>query len=85
MVAMIVKDVKLIPKDDYLNIEIMTNKKIINPDLAASLREANGLRNRIVHDYNGKDNEIAFNRIIDLLKSLKEFMEEVKKWLKKNC
>ncbi len=85
MVAMIVKDVKLIPKDDYLNIEMITNKEIINPDLAASLREANGLRNRIVHDYNGLDNEIAFNRLIDLLKSLKEFMEEVKKWLKKNC
>ena len=85
MVAMIVKDVKLIPKDDYLNIDIITNKKIINPDLAANLREANGLRNRIVHDYNGLDNEIAFNRVIDLLKSLKKFMEEVKEWLKKNC
>ncbi|GAH29231.1 unnamed protein product, partial [marine sediment metagenome] len=46
---------------------------------------ANGLRNRIVHDYNGLDNEIAFNRVIDLLKYLKKFMEEVKEWLKKNC
>lgn len=85
LIAMIVKDLKLIPKDDYLNIEIITNKKIISPDLAASLREANGLRNRIVHDYYGLDNEIAFNRLIDLLKSLKKFMEEVKEWLIKNC
>ncbi len=85
LVAMIVKDVKLIPKDDYLNIDIIANKKIINPALADSLREANGLRNRIVHDYNGFDNEIAFNRLIDLLKSLKKFREEVKEWLKKNC
>jgi len=84
LVAMIVKDLKLIPKDDYLNIEIITNKKIISPDLAASLKEANGLRNRIVHDYNGLDNEIAFNSLIDLLKSLKKFMDETKKWLKKN-
>ena len=82
---MIVKDVKSIPKDDYFNIEIISNKKVITPDLAARLREANGLRNRIVHDYNGLDNEIAFNRLIDLLKYLKGFMGRVKEWLKKNC
>jgi len=85
LIAMVVKDLKLIPKDDYLNLETITNKKIISPDLAARLREANGLRNRIVHDYNGLNNEIAFNRLIDLLKYLKEFMGGVKEWLKKNC
>ncbi|MCK4287149.1 MAG: DUF86 domain-containing protein, partial [Candidatus Lokiarchaeota archaeon] len=63
---MIVKDVKLIPKDDYSNINIIKNKKIVNSDLAAKLREANGLRNRIVHDYNGLDNEIAYNRLKNL-------------------
>ncbi len=84
MVAMIVKDVKLIPKDDYFNIEIISNKKIITPDLATKLREANGLRNRIIHDYNGLNNEIAFTRLIDLLKYLKKVMGNVKEWLKKN-
>ncbi|NVM37098.1 MAG: hypothetical protein HWN81_15985 [Candidatus Lokiarchaeota archaeon] len=38
----------------------------------------------IVHDYNGLNNEIAFTRLIDLLKYLKEFMGGVKEWLKKN-
>ncbi len=85
LVSMIVKDVKLIPKDDYSNINIIQNKKIISANLAAKLREANGLRNRIVHDYNGLDNEIAYNRLTNLLKYFQEFKVKAKEWLKKNC
>ena len=84
LISMIVKDVKLIPKDDYSNINIIKNKKIVNADLAAKLREANGLRNRIVHDYNGLDNEIAYNRLKNLLKYFQVFKVEAKEWLKKN-
>jgi len=85
LVSMIVKDVKLIPKDDYSNINILKNKKIVSEDLAAKLREANGLRNRIVHDYNGLDNEIAYDRLTNLIKYFQEFKVKAKEWLKKNC
>jgi len=85
LISMIVKDVKLIPKDDYSNINIIKNKKIVNADLAAKLREANGLRNRIVHDYNGLDNELAYNLLKNLLKYFQVFKVEAKEWLKKNC
>lgn len=85
LVSMIVKDIKLIPKDDYSNINIIKNKKIVSADLAAKLREANGLRNRIVHDYNGLDNEIAYNRLTNLLEYFQEFKVKAKEWLKKNC
>ena len=85
LVSMIVKDVKLIPKDDYSNINIIKNKKIISADLAVKLREANGLRNRIIHDYNGLDNEIAYNRLTNLLEYFQEFKVKAKEWLKKNC
>ena len=84
LVAMMVKDLRTIPKDDYSNIKILENKKIISSPLAAKLREANGLRNRIVHDYNGLDNSITYNRIKDLLNPLKEFKVNVKEWLKTN-
>jgi uncharacterized protein YutE (UPF0331/DUF86 family) len=84
LVAMMVKDLRTIPKDDYSNIKILENKKIISSNLAAKLKEANGLRNRIVHDYNGLDNSIAYNRIKDLLNPLKEFKVSVKEWLKTN-
>jgi len=82
---MIVKDVKLIPKDDYSNINLIKNKKVIDANLAAKLREVYGLRNRILHDYNGLDNEIAYNRLKNLLIYFQEFKEKATEWLKKNC
>ena len=83
--AMLVKDLKFIPKDDYSNIDILKNKKIINSDLAAKIREANGLRNRIVHDYDDLDNNIAYNKLLELIKSLYDFKEAVSDWLKNDC
>jgi len=77
LVAMMVKDLRTIPKDVYSNIKIIGNKKIISSNLGAKLREANGLRNRIVHDYNGLDDRIAYNRIKHLLNHFKEFKENV--------
>ena len=85
LIAMMVKDLKSIPKDDYTNIGIIQQKKIINSELSAKLREANGLRNRIVHEYNGLDDNLAYNRLKLLLEYFKEFNTVVKEWLKKNC
>jgi uncharacterized protein YutE (UPF0331/DUF86 family) len=84
LVAMMVKDLRTIPKDDYSNMKILENKKIISSNLAAKLREANGLKNRIVHDYNGLDDSIAYNRIKFLLNHFKELKVNVKEWLKTN-
>jgi uncharacterized protein YutE (UPF0331/DUF86 family) len=78
---MIIKDSNEIPKDDYTNILKLTNLKIINPSLSKKLKEINGLRNRIAHDYNGLDDIIAIKSIINLLDSIHEFEEEIKKWL----
>ena len=84
LVAMIVRDLKLIPKDDYSNFNILKNKKVIPNDLVAKIGEANGLRNRIIHNYNGLDNKIAYESLINQLKVLENFEELVKKWLKEN-
>ena len=83
--AMIVKDLKVVPKDDYSNIEILKKKKVITSDLVAKIGEANGLRNRIVHDYNGLDEDLAYSNLLKLVKDLKIFEDETKKWLKMNC
>ena len=85
LAAMIVRDLKLIPKDDYSNFNILKNKKVIPNDLVAKIGEANGLRNRIVHNYNALDNKIAYESLLNLLKVLENFEEFVKKWLKENC
>lgn len=83
--AMIVKDLKVIPKDDYSNIEILKRKKVINSSLAAKIIEANGLRNRIVHDYNGLDEKLLYINLLRFLKDIKIFEDETKKWLIRNC
>ncbi len=83
LVAMILKDENEIPKDDYTNIDILERKKFISRELALCLKEMNGLRNRIVHEYNGLNDEIALNSIEELLPKANEFLRVVKEWLKK--
>ncbi len=82
--AMVVKDLKKIPKDDYSNLESLIKDKIINKELSLRIKEANGLRNRIVHDYNSIEDDIAYKSILNILNSVKQFKEIVDEWLKKN-
>jgi uncharacterized protein YutE (UPF0331/DUF86 family) len=83
LVSMLLKDEKEVPKDDYTNIGLLEEKKIITGELTLALKELNGLRNRIVHEYNGLDDEIAFASIEELLPKVEEFLKVVKEWLKK--
>lgn len=46
IVAMMLKDVKVPPKDDYTNLKLLLQKKIIDRKMAGLLAESNGLRNR---------------------------------------
>ena len=81
---MYVKDLNIVPKDDYSNLDILIKKDLISKDLCKNLKKANGLRNHIVHEYNGINEEIAYDAILNLLEDLKKFKEMIKKWLKKN-
>ena len=58
------KDMKILPQDDYTNIENLSGKLDINEDV---LKQANGLRNRLIHRYNKTDDRIAFNSIKEIL------------------
>ncbi len=82
--AMVVKDLKKIPKDDYSNLEILAKEKIITKELSLYVKEANGLRNRIVHDYNSIDDDIAYKSILSVLDRVKQFKEVIDDWLKRN-
>ncbi len=82
LVAMLLKDEKEVPRDDYTNISVLEERGIISHDLALVLKELNGLRNRIVHEYNGLSDEIAFNSIETLLPEVEKFLRVVKEWLK---
>ncbi|MHA1264518.1 MAG: HepT-like ribonuclease domain-containing protein [Candidatus Helarchaeota archaeon] len=56
---------------------------IINRDLFDALKELNGLRNRIVHDYNGLIDEIVWNSISQNLIYIESFVEAINSWLQK--
>jgi len=51
-------------------------------ELAGALGEANGLRNRIVHDYNGGfDAQQAVSSMTAVLDSIETFHEEARRWI----
>lgn len=82
IVAMACKDSKIIPKDDYTNIDSIYSQKIIDGNIKNVLSESNGLRNRLVHRYNHLDDSIAFESIQALLPDFEYFVEVINKWLK---
>ena len=79
IVAMMCKDMNLVPKDDYSNIE---NLDRIDKKTKTSLAAANGLRNRLVHRYNQTDDRIALESINVLLPELSSFVEIVEIWIR---
>ncbi|NHI95001.1 MAG: DUF86 domain-containing protein [Candidatus Lokiarchaeota archaeon] len=81
--AMMVKDSQINAKDNYTNYETLNRKGILSKDLLLALKELNGLRNRIVHDYNGIIDKIAFQSIVKNLPNIKLFKETVESWLEK--
>ncbi|KXB08312.1 hypothetical protein AKJ56_01530 [candidate division MSBL1 archaeon SCGC-AAA382N08] len=62
--------------DDYENIE-RASGDLFSKNLESNLKQANGLRNRLVHEYNGLRDEIAYTGLKDLLPELEEFKEDV--------
>ena len=84
LAAMAVKDLKILPKDDYVNINILAENNIISETLATKMKDANGLRNRIVHNYNGLDDEIAYKSILTTINDIEKYIEAIKNWIKRN-
>jgi len=83
IIAMVTKDLKVKPKDDYSNIEYLEENQLISNELAINLKKLNGLRNVLVHDYNGLDDRIAFKGIKEYNPFIEQFKEVIKEWLKK--
>ena len=79
IVAMMCKDSKIPPKDDYTNIDLLKSKHFQNME---SLIEVNGLRNRLVHRYNATDDLLAFESIKGMLPGITTFTAGVKKWIR---
>ena len=80
IISMICKDIGIIPKDDYTNIEQLRGKLDLDEDI---LKEANGLRNVLVYGYNSTDNILAYESIKRIVPEISRFLETVGEWLKK--
>ncbi|MHA1756966.1 MAG: DUF86 domain-containing protein [Promethearchaeota archaeon] len=84
LIAMMIKDLKIKPKDDNSNINYLKEQKFLSENLASRLQKINGLKNVLVYDYNSIDEYRAFKKIKENLQFINEFFEVIKEWLKKN-
>lgn len=84
IISMILKDNKSSVNDDYTNFKKIVKKGILNKKDQSILNEANGLRNRLIHNYNGIDDEMAINSFKTLLPSISNIIELLNKWIQKN-
>ncbi len=81
MLAMMLKDNSIPPTDDYTNIRQASEKGLIPNTLTKSLREANGLRNRLIHVYNDIDIPMLVQSIERIIPGIKELLLVVEHWL----
>jgi len=63
--AMMAKEEGILVEDDYSNLEQL--KTLLKPDVIENLKRANGLRNVLVHEYNGIDDTLAFESTQEVL------------------
>lgn len=81
LMAMILKDSSIPPTDDYTNVARVLELGLITKEIGESMREANGLRNRLIHVYNDIDIDVLLQSIKRVLPGITEFLDVVEKWL----
>ncbi len=68
-------------QDDYTNLDYLVTGGIIDPETGKDMKSANGLKNRLVHEYDGINDRIAYAAMQRLVPRLRRFSEEVLVWL----
>ncbi|MHA1928634.1 MAG: DUF86 domain-containing protein [Candidatus Thorarchaeota archaeon] len=81
ILAMICKDLGIVPKGDAENIHNLTEKAIIDEALANELSMCNGLRNVLVHQYNGIDRKTVLESVPKVERALRALIESLEKYL----
>jgi len=75
LAAMMVRDIGIDVGDDYDNIDILKEKKIIEAELADELKRLNGLRNAIVHKYGSVDTKLILQNLESIKEILRSFID----------
>ena len=81
MVAMKLVDLRVPPKDDYTNLAELEGRGLLSGETLSCLREANGLRNRLVHTYNLISDDTALKSIGLLIPELREVRRRLETWI----
>ncbi|MEW5896381.1 MAG: DUF86 domain-containing protein [Nanoarchaeota archaeon] len=81
LLSMMLKDSSLLPEDDYSNIDKVIKNKLLPIELKNPLNELTGLRNRLIHEYNGLNEKLAKESMEKLLQSINKFLTFFEKWL----
>ncbi|MFA5861479.1 MAG: DUF86 domain-containing protein [Candidatus Thermoplasmatota archaeon] len=82
--AMFAVDAKQTVKDDRMNFKLMAERRVFSANVAAQLAELSGLRNVLVHEYDGIDDARAFASAAELVPGIRSAIEEVRAWLSKS-
>lgn len=82
VLAMRLKDSEKLPMDDYTNIDRAYKSEIIDERIKYALEEANGLRNRLVHGYDGINETVALESMKSLFPLFEAYIERMRQWLK---
>ena len=81
--SMLCKDLGKNVSDDYSNIECLRKMDVISEQMAGRLKKINGLRNILVHKYNGLREDIILDNQEIIIETLEDFVENVEKILSK--
>ncbi|NWF95673.1 MAG: DUF86 domain-containing protein [Candidatus Thorarchaeota archaeon] len=81
IIAMLCRDRGTVPKGDVENIESLSRLGVIDEALAEQLRRCNGLRNVLVHQYNGIDSGIVLESVPQVEQALLRFLDVVERLL----
>ena len=81
LAAMILKDEEINPKDNYTNYQSLFNRKILSQSSLMALIKINGLRNRVAHEYNGLNYDIAWKAMEEFINNFEKVRGEFQAWL----
>ena len=81
--AMVRRGLNSSAKDDYSNIDFLVERDILEEGMGEKLKEANGLRNRLIHEYDGINDKMACYAIKELVGDLRDFSLGVLEWIRK--
>ncbi len=78
LIAMLIKDIGIVVKNDEDNVEKIIKEKNLDKELGKRLKNAKGMRNIIVHQYNGINEDIIFESLPELKNLIEQWIDIIK-------